>query len=176
MSHLDTQSWFVQVAGKPYGPYSADQMSRFIDQGRITGMSQVATTPVGPWSPAHETALSALLYPTSDTATQTQTTGLANILAYIEQNTPGRLDAALGALGIYVAVTPQIYLLRTTATVSRARTVLAMAMGPYDRFLLVDATRNRAAWQNMGPEAEAGFRAVWNASLTTAANDAHSAM
>lgn len=169
-TELQSDAWWVNVGGKSYGPYAFAEMERFIAEGRLTGASQIGSSPVGDWRLAREIEpLAALLYPAASPAEPASGApgagGEANMIVYLEQNGSRRLIGHLAALGPFVEISPSLVLLRTHHTVGRVRTVMSTVMGPYDRLLVIDASRNRAAWHNLGPEAEATFRALWNAAI-----------
>jgi len=45
-------AWFVQAAGRVWGPYSSVRMARFVAEGRVTPQSLVAADVEGPFHPA----------------------------------------------------------------------------------------------------------------------------
>jgi hypothetical protein len=56
---------------------------------------------------------------------------------------------------------PQAWLLTSDMTINALRNTLTQRLGRIDVLFIVDASRNKAAWFNYGPEADARIRRVW---------------
>jgi hypothetical protein len=60
---------------------------------------------------------------------------------------------------------PQAWLLTSDMTINALRNTLTQRLGRIDVLFIVDASRNKAAWFNYGPEADARIRRVWQEAL-----------
>jgi len=72
------------------------------------------------------------------------------------------LEEEIYRLGQACPLLPQIWLLRTDQSVNAVRNHLVQQLGKLDVLFVVDATNNKAAWFNFGPEAEARIRRIWS--------------
>jgi hypothetical protein len=164
------QRWFVQVGPKTYGPYSEEAMLRFIDEGRIKPTSKVSPHPDGS-APRPANEIDAFAHAFGFGRAHRAEAGEANIVVVTEvfSGATDRVLHELARLGRHVELTPGLYLLRTRHTSGAVRNTLSQAMERGDKFLVVDATRDRLAWYNMGPEVDVRIKEIWNVAL--AAND-----
>jgi hypothetical protein len=172
-------AWWVQVRGKAYGPYSPAQMHGFVSEGRVRPSSLVGPSAEGPWSEArtHE-GLMAHLRANRSLARKPANDGADNIwanvfvFAEIHSGAWTRFMAALEALGLFVELAPGFWLVRTQKSAGVMRNTLSQTLDQGDRFAVIDATRDRLAWYNLGPEVDVRIREVWNASPAKAAKKA----
>src|SRR5258706_173934 len=70
--------------------------------------------------------------------------------------------AAEGRLAPAYPVLPQAWIVSSEASVNAIRNALVQKLGKRDVLFVVDATHNRAAWFNFGPEADARIRRIWS--------------
>jgi hypothetical protein len=177
-----SQSWLVTVEDQAYGPYSLDQMRTFITEGRIVASSQVASPgaqqshyadddPVlgpmfGPAQPAQREAPDDALKPAQGFGRQPQgDDGVLNhivILADIKSRSLNEFEETVFNMGRVAPIMPQAWLLTTTHSLNAVRNVLVQTLGTVDTLFVVDATHDRAAWFNFGPEADSRMRRLWN--------------
>jgi hypothetical protein len=162
------ETWFVKVADKIYGPYTRELMARYVAEGRVAPKTLVAQNADGEWIEArHSPALRAVLE-TKRSAFKSdngEPTGLANLIVIIE-NTSGLsrpLEYELRQMGAVVEIKPCVYLMRTRRTAGAVRNALSQMMGRGDKLIVLDSSRNRLAWFNLGPETDARIREIWNA-------------
>jgi hypothetical protein len=71
-----------------------------------------------------------------------------------------------------VELAPGVWLVRTQKSAGVMRNTLSQTLDQGDRFAVIDATRERLAWYNLGPEVDVRIREVWNASPAKAAKKA----
>ncbi len=71
------------------------------------------------------------------------------------------LEEAVFNLGHAVPVLPQMWLLSTTESISAVRNTLVQKLGTLDVLFVLDATHDKAAWHNFGPEADIRIRRFW---------------
>jgi hypothetical protein len=60
-----------------------------------------------------------------------------------------------------------VWLLACDLSINAVRNALVQKLGKLDMLFVVDATRDRAAWFNFGPEADARIRRLWARTDTT---------
>lgn len=172
--------WWVQIRGQAYGPYTDAQMAGFVAEGRVRPATRVSTAKDGEWREAREfEALMASLRgnrsfavqaPAPAPAAEKPATEAANIFVFAEIHSGAwnRFMAALEGLGLVVDMAPGLWLIRTRHSAGIVRNTLSQTLENGDRFVVVDATRDRLAWYNLGPEVDVHIRDVWNGKTPTA--------
>ena len=55
-----------------------------------------------------------------------------------------------------------MWILRSKQSVQQLRNQLTVIMKPHEHFIIVNATKDRLAWFNIGVEADISVRAVWD--------------
>ncbi len=171
-------TWFVKVDGRVYGPYTAAQMKAFIGEGRIAGHSEVCETREGDWRQAEAVdQFNAWLEEARQGPARRRSEDVdaraANFVVIGEIDGAGLADFEV-VLGEYGDIEPIsraksendafvrcVWLVRASATASMLRNELSHALGRDDRLLVVDASRDRTAWFNLGREADQRIRALW---------------
>jgi hypothetical protein len=73
--------------------------------------------------------------------------------------------AALESMGAVCDLAPGLWLVRTPHSSGVIRNALSQTLERGDRFVVMDCTRDRFAWFNLGPEVDARINTVWNAPL-----------
>jgi hypothetical protein len=73
--------------------------------------------------------------------------------------------AALESMGALCDLAPGLWLVRTPFSAGVIRTTLSQTLQYGDRFVVIDASRDRLAWFNLGPEVDVRLSHVWNAPL-----------
>jgi len=165
---VNAGQYWVQVRGKSYGPYSMKQLARFVEEGRVRPTTQVSTTPDSGWIEARRiVGLMAPLRsePANDAAEA------ANVIVHAEiiSGSWNAFMAALESMGHVCDLAPGLWLVRTRFSAGVIRNTLSQTLERGDRFVVVDATRDRLAWFNLGPEVDVRISKVWNGPLREAA-------
>jgi hypothetical protein len=161
-----TAKWWVQVRGKPFGPYALDQMARFMAEGRVRPTTLVADKPEGEWIEARRViALRGLRAPT--VGRKEEQTEAANVFVHAEivSGSWNAFMAALEGMGAVCDLAPGLWLVRTRFSAGVIRNTLSQTLERGDRFVVIDATRDRFAWFNLGPEIDVRIGKVWNGPL-----------
>ena len=83
------------------------------------------------------------------------------IIADMKSRSIDGLEEEIFKLGPAFAFLPQAWLLSTDLSVNAIRNQLVQQLGKLDVLFVVDATRDKAAWFNFGPEADARIRRNW---------------
>lgn len=73
----------------------------------------------------------------------------------------GKLEEAIMGLGSATRVLPGIWAINAKHTSGSIRNQLIEHFGKLDSLFIIDATREKLAWFNLGPETDAQIRKVW---------------
>ncbi|MGE0595298.1 MAG: DUF4339 domain-containing protein [Hyphomonadaceae bacterium] len=167
--------WWVQVRGQAYGPYSFEQLCRFVEEGRIRPSTPVSDKPESGWTEARR--IGGLMTPLrAEPLAVTQTIGhagavtgdvAANVFVHAEIHSGAWTPfmAALESMGAVCDLAPGLWLVRTRFSAGVIRNTLSQTLERGDRFVVIDATRDRFAWFNLGPEVDVNIGRVWNGPL-----------
>lgn len=165
-------AWWVQVRAQAYGPYTDTQIQAFVAEGRVKPQTLVALSANGDWKEAR--AIPGLLAagrtfaappkPAEAAPEEKRSVEAANIFVFAEIHSGAwnRFMAALEAMGLVVDMAPGLWLVRTRHTSSVVRNTLSQTLEQGDRFIVIDASRDRLAWFNLGPEVDVHIKGVWN--------------
>ncbi len=80
----------------------------------------------------------------------------------VAARSPG-LEEEIFNLGPAYSLMPQAWLLISDQPINVIRNALVQKLGKMDMLFIVDATHNKAAWFNFGPESDTRIRRVWTA-------------
>ena len=83
------------------------------------------------------------------------------IITDVKSRSSGPLENALMSLGPAYKISANVWVVHTPSGAPEVVNLLTQHLGGSDRLFVVDATRNRTAWFNMGPETDAKIRQVW---------------
>lgn len=184
--------WIVNVDGRAYGPYDVEQMRDFAGQGRLVAMSQVARAgktefrnamddpelapffvrprPAPAAEPARlrEPARPATFGKERD-GNEQASTGLSHliIIADMKSRSINGIEEEIAKLGTFCPLLPQVWMLSTEASVNAVRNALIQQLGKLDMLMVIDASRDKAAWFNFGPEMDARIRRIWTKQTET---------
>lgn len=159
-------AWWVQVRGQAYGPYGDKQMVAFVNEKRVRASTMVAQAAEGPWAQAHtypgliEDAPAAT--PAPAPAKPALEAGNLFVHAEINSGAHPRFMSALESMGVVVDLAPGLWLVRTRHSAGALRNAISQTLQLGDRFIVIDASRDRLAWFNMGPEIDVRIKDVWN--------------
>jgi hypothetical protein len=159
--------WWVQVRGQAYGPYTLDQLARFVGEGRVRPSTPVSDAPDKGWLEARR--VEALMAPlrAADPKAEAPAPEAANVFIHVEivSGAWNAFMAALESMGVVADLAPGLFLVRTRFGAGVVRNTLSQTLERGDRFVVIDATRDRLAWFNLGPEIDVKIRDVWNGPL-----------
>ncbi len=83
------------------------------------------------------------------------------IVTDIKSRSSGPVEDTILSLGPAFKLSANAWVVHTPSGAPEVVNVLTRHLGSADRLFVVDATRNRTAWFNMGPETDAKIRQVW---------------
>lgn len=122
--------------------------------------SEAAPRPAG--APRPDQPAAAPLFPT-ERDVQTEPANFAIIFDLKSRGT-NKLEEHIMSLGRTVRIMPGVWLLSATMTSGAIRNQLMKYFSTTDTFFIVDATRDKLAWFNLGPEIDSSIRQVWRRS------------
>ncbi|MBV9043516.1 MAG: DUF4339 domain-containing protein [Alphaproteobacteria bacterium] len=85
------------------------------------------------------------------------------IVADMKSRSISGLEEVIFNLGPAYSLMPQAWLLTSDQPINAIRNTLVQKLGKMDMLFIVDATHNKAAWFNFGPESDTRIRRVWTA-------------
>lgn len=175
--------WRINVSGQVYGPYTGHQIKAFAIEGRIAPHSIVQAGEQGPWITAIDDPVLGQLFvqkqlPAAQAMAQPRTRAAAAdgaqpaaaaefatanfvIVADIRSRASGPFEAAISKMGDHYRLNPLVWLIHTDRTAGAIRNELVQHLGQNDTLFIIDATRGKTAWFNLGPEPDAKIRRVW---------------
>ena len=177
-------TWTISANGLTYGPYTEAQMRAFAVEGRLAAHSLVAREGEEQFHPASaESELASLFRPaapapakpvffTADGDSASQNFGRSEdekagerthyvIVADMKSRSISGLEEDIFNFGPAYPIMPQGWILSSDQSINAIRSTLAKKLGKLDTLFVVDATHDKAAWFNFGPEAETRFRRIW---------------
>ncbi|MGA9795381.1 MAG: DUF4339 domain-containing protein [Rhizomicrobium sp.] len=179
-----SDSWFISVQDRAYGPYSEEQLHSFVGEGRLAPQSLVARAGETQFRAAsEEPALAALFSAVAPTAVATpmspqepaaahafgrhegQITGeRAHILVIADMKSRSitGLEEEIYNLGPAHPIMPQVWLVACELPVTAIRNLLVQKLGKLDMIFIIDATHDKASWFNFGPESDIRIRRIWS--------------
>jgi hypothetical protein len=85
------------------------------------------------------------------------------VIADMKSRSIAGLEEEIFNLGPAYSLMPQAWLLASDLGINQIRNTLVQKLGKMDMLFVVDATHNKAAWFNFGPESDTRIRRVWTA-------------
>lgn len=156
------QQWFIQAAGRVWGPYAEARLQGFVAEGRVTAGTRVASHPEGPFAPARERIELDALFgaPRPEPAPSGP---LRSMLVWAELASTGvePFEDELSAYGAQVAIRHGLWFVQTRLEPAALRNALSRGLRGDDALLVVEAPLNRTAWFNLGGAAERHLRHIW---------------
>lgn len=187
--HPETQgeTYFLRIGGQIFGPYSHASILHYLDEGRVVPSALIATRPDGDFRAiAQFVTFSPKVREIQDrkgfgrrtlhgengtdgAGAEGHDSELANVVIVTDIQSAAALDfeTRLQALGRAARIFGSVFVLRTHHSAAQLRHSLGQMLSRGDRFFLVDATRERLAWFNLGPEVDAHLRKIWSQPLDT---------
>jgi len=183
-----SDNWTISVNGRSYGPYTAPQMQAFAAEGRLAPQSLVARGEENQFrAAAEDPVLSAFFRPATpapaarpaqfftaegneeiqpafgrnddDAASGERSHFL--IVADMKSRSISGLEEEIFNLGPAVPIMPQAWLLCSEMPINVIRQTLVQKLGKLDMLFVADATHDKAAWFNFGPEVDSRIRRIW---------------
>lgn len=175
LGKIDPPIWRVLIGETVYGPYTLGQLQSFAKENRIRPRSKIAKGDGAPFQVAEE--IEALL-PSLRHALQSSRSRRAadknaahNFIISFNLKSCGDdpIIRQLNEMGIFSAVMPGTYILRSQMTLKAIKTCLDGMLEPTDSVFIADATANRFASINLPMESDIHLRDLWGKKAEDAA-------
>jgi hypothetical protein len=178
--------WIVSVSDRAYGPYTTEQMEGFAAEGRLAASSLIARAGETAFRFAgEEPQFSALFQPSkmapiaheesaeqpgqpvapkfgrSDTDGKPGQRARFIIITDMKSRSIQGVEEEIYKMGSAYSLLPQVWLLISDMSVNAIRNLLTPQLGKLDALFVLDATHDKAAWFNFGPEADTRIRKLW---------------
>lgn len=179
--------WIVSVSDRAYGPYTTEQMEGFAAEGRLAASSLIARAGETAFrSAGEEPQFSALFQPSkmapmeytdslnpqepataqkfgrSDIDGKSGDRGRFVVITDMKSRSIQGVEEELHKMGSAYSLLPQVWLLMSELSVNSIRNLLTPQLGKLDSLFVLDATHDKAAWFNFGPEADTRIRKLWS--------------
>ncbi len=182
-----SDTWTISVNGRSYGPYTVEQMQAFAVEGRVVPQSLVARADDNQFHAAcDDTVLATLFRPAAPAPTPIRTPQFFTaegdepqsfgrmeeespvghrthfiIVADMKSRSISGLEEEIFNLGPAYPIMPQAWLLSSDMAINVVRQTLVQKLGKLDVLFIADATHDKAAWFNFGPESDTRIRRIW---------------
>ncbi len=162
------ETWFVKVRSDIFGPYPRERIRGFIAEGRVRARTLVAAHPADRFAPAEEfPELADMLAPEMPVRRTPPEPRRAQgplatffIVADVEKDTLDMVEDLLNTMGPCTYAAHGVWMVRAATTAELIRNTLTKVLTAEDTLIIVDATRDRAAWFNIGQDRDAALRAL----------------
>jgi len=177
--------WIVSVSDRAYGPYTTEQMEGFAAEGRLAASSLIARAGETSFRSAGEEAQFSALFQPSKMSPMIREESMQPEEPVTQKFGRNDVDGKSGERARFVIITdmksrsiqgveeeihkmgsaypllPQVWLLMSELSVNSIRNLLTPQLGKLDMLFVLDATHDKAAWFNFGPEADTRIRKLW---------------
>lgn len=174
-------SWTIRANDRSYGPYTLEQMRNFVGEGRLAPHSLAARDGGTTYKPASDDPDLAILFRPAPqrpafftaegdlgrTREEPEATPFNRfiVIADMKSRSIAGLEEEIYRCGQATPLLPQAWLMVSEKSLNALRNTLIQKLGRIDMLFIVDATNNKAAWFNYGPEADSRIRRVWQKAL-----------
>lgn len=169
--------WWVETAGRRYGPFPAERMVEFVAEGRIVAETRVCRAGEDWRQAGHVPFIAKALTEVIPGATMRMDAPMEPETAFVVwAKLSGFADldflAALTALGPVVEIEPGMWIVRTAKPAAEARKRLSASLSMADKFFIAPVSDRLVGWRNLGPTTEARLRDLFRAvAALSPAND-----
>lgn len=178
--------WSLKYGDDTYGPYTYEAMETYIAEGRVAGHSIIAPAGTDEWAEAKDVPVFAGFFDaeraniTASTPSHPQDrktvygakkgqidrrkrpeTSNFTIITDIKSRHGATLEQTIMSLGSALKVANNAWVVNCAGTAPGLLNQLSKVVSKQDGLFIADATRDRTAWFNFGPETDAKIRRVW---------------
>lgn len=178
--------WVLKYGEDLYGPYTIEAMERYIKEGRVAAQSIIAPAGSENWQSARDVSIFAAYFDRGR-ADQSHATAAAArnerpaygsgkgqvdrrkradtnnfvVITQIKSHHGPDLERAIMSVGPAMKIAPNAWVINAKTTAPGLLNHLSQHIGRIDQLFVSDATADRIAWFNFGPELDAKVRRVW---------------
>jgi hypothetical protein len=168
---FESVKWRIKVGEAEYGPYPRSRLLDFLKEGRVVAHSLLACGTDTEFHRAdkHPNLRWDFVGPRKRKFGEPRLDPGESEHPVCNYFIAGRLVVSAGEFerllvecGKMARVSGDMWALRSRMTVQQIRNRLASVTKPHETFVVVNATRDRLAWFNIGVEHDIGVRDVWD--------------
>jgi len=163
--------WHVKIGDQEYGPYPRSRLIDFLKEGRVTAATFLRCGSDADYHRAdHHPQLrwnfnAPRKRKFGDPKLEPGETEVPVCNYFIAARLTGgneRFEKVLRDCGKMSRAAGDMWVLRSKQTVQQLRNQLTLIMKPHESFVLVNASKDRLAWFNIGVENDIAVRGVWD--------------
>lgn len=164
--------WRVRINDQEYGPYTRSRLIEFLKEGRVSAHTMLCCGSDTEFMRADEHPQLRWDFSTPRKrrfgepkleAGETEPPVCNYFIAGRLVSDAAGFERMLKSCGRSSKIAGDMWVLRSRLTVHQIRHRLASLLKGHDQFVVVNATRDRLAWYNIGVEADIGLRDIWDA-------------
>ena len=165
--------WRVKIDDKVYGPYPRAKLIEFLEEGRVAAHTLLCCGADVEFHRADD-------HPNLRWDFSRHTRGFHEKRLDAGENAPpvcnyficarllqsnSAFEQVLHQSGKFARAGSDMWVLRSNVTLPQLRNRLSVALKKDEQFMVVNATKGRLAWFNLGAEHDVAVRSVWNADI-----------
>lgn len=168
---FESVKWRIKIGEQEYGPYPRSRLIDFLKEGRVQAGSFIACGNDADYHRAdHHPNLRwdfkgpkkrKFGDPRLDTG-ETEVPVCNYFIAARLLAGNDRFERVLSDAGKMTRAAGDMWVLRSKQTIQQIRSQLTIATRPHEHFVIVNASKDRLAWYNVGVEADIAVRGVWD--------------
>ena len=162
---MSAAPWWIAAQGRTWGPYAAERLPAFREEGRLGPESRVARDPAGPFARAGDTPELAALFTAAAAGSAEAEVPAAHRPLLVVCDAPEAalpaLEAALGGCGEVVRIRPGLWLVRAREAAAPVRNALSRQLRGGAMLLVVEAPLSAAAWYALEGDTDRALRRLW---------------
>jgi len=164
--------WEMKIGRSVYGPYTREEMESLATQGLLAPHSRIAKHGSRNWNRASADPVIGEIFgrkfrdntqqaTDQEAAAEAQAT---NFALFLEIASDSNIDLfqAIRNLGPSSRISRSCWLVKSERSAAAIRNALIPLMANADSLLVVDTSKSKLAWFNLGPEADSKIRKVWD--------------
>lgn len=163
------ERWAMKIGRSVYGPYTQKEMESLASQGLLAPHSRIAKHGSTNWNRASADPVIGEIFGRryhQDAKDQVPTaeTQATNFALFLEIASDSNIDLfqAIRNLGPSSRISRSCWLVKSERTAGAIRNALVPLMANADSLLVIDTSKSKLAWFNLGPEADSKIRKVWD--------------
>lgn len=163
--------WRVRIADREYGPYPRTRLIDFLKEGRVQAGTLIACGTDREFYRAdnHPNLRWDFKGPKKRKfgdprldAGETEVPVCNYFIAARMLSDNDRFEQVLGEAGKMTRAASDMWVLRSRQSIQQLRNQLTTAVKPHEHFIIVNASKDRLAWYNIGIENDIAVRGVWD--------------
>lgn len=168
---FESVKWRVRIGEKEYGPYTRSRLIDFLKEGRVQAGTFIAcgSDPDYHRADCHPNLRWDFKGPKKRKfgdprldAGESEVPVCNYFIAARLVSGNERFERVLREAGKATRAAGDMWVLRSRQTIQQLRSQLTLAVKPHEHFIIVNASKDRLAWYNIGVENDIAVRTVWD--------------